>query len=163
MKTWRIFLILLTTLALVAASCGDDDDDDGATGSDNNSSSDGETELPNTCPAEGCTINFASIEKAGEELTVTWDMNFSPVFAGNHIHIYWDTYQAEEVSGNAADNGFEQGEWVPTDAAPTYTTEGAVSTSVREGSTTLCLVAANGDHNVIDPSAQICQDVSEYL
>ncbi len=160
---------LVLSLALLAAACGDDDSDDEATDAaaetdDGGGDSDSESaSAQNACPAEGCLIDFGSVAAADDEIEVTWDMNFDPDINSNHIHIYWDTYTAAQVSNDATDRGVDQGEWVPTDASPSYVTDGAASTSVRNGSTTLCLVAADRDHNVIDESTQVCRDVSEFL
>lgn len=164
-KVSSVFVVLL----LLLAACGDSGDAaDDTESTDNATESDGAAadagdEAQNACPADGCQIGFESIEAAGDELLVTFDMNFDPEVARNHIHIYWDNYSAAQVSGDAADRGVEQGEWVPTDSAPTYTTEGAVSTTVRGDSTVLCVVAADRDHNVIAEETQVCEDVAEML
>ncbi len=155
----RHLFILLAVFALVAVSCGSDDSSADESSTDNGESS----ALPNACPADGCQIDFKNIEDSGDEISVEWELNFSPEFANNHIHIYWDLYEPGQVSGDATDRGLVQGEWVPTDMAPIYVTEGAVSTSVRGDSTTLCVVAADRDHNVIDEAAEVCRDVSEFL
>ena len=86
----------------------------------------------------------------GDELKLTWDANFVPSASNNHIHVYWDTYTAEQVSNDAAARGVDQGEWVPTDAFPDYVTEGATSVANRGDSTQLCVTAGDSDHNVID-------------
>lgn len=148
---------LLIIIALLA-SCG--------SGTEDSSSStvDITTEpTQNACPIDGCLIAIDSVEAAGDELLVTWSANFVPDFSKNHIHVYWDTYTAGEVSSDATANGLEQGVWVPTDAYPTYTTDEVVSTSARDDSTTLCVTTSDGDHNVIDKSIVNCVDVSTYL
>lgn len=155
----RHVFVLLALFALVAVGCGSDDSSSG----DSSAGDDETSALPNACPADGCQIGFKNVEKSGDEISVEWELNFSPEFANNHIHIYWDLYDPGQVSGDAADRGLEQGEWVPTDVVPVYVTEGAVSTSVRADSTTLCVVAADRDHNVIDEAAEVCRDVSEFL
>ena len=162
-------LVAVVALSSVVAACGDDDTettDDTTTeeSADGADSTEGESEVvQNACPAEGCLIDFASVEESGDEIEVTWDINYDPALNSNHIHIYWDNFSADQVSNDAADRGVEQGEWVPTDDSPTYVTSGAVSTSVRGESTTLCLVAADRDHNVIDSSTEVCRDVSDLL
>lgn len=156
----KVLTILVASLALLAASCGSDNE---TTSGDEGDDSASAAATQNACPSGGCTIDFASITTSGDELEITWDINFDPDINNNHIHIYWDLFDAAQVSNDAADNGLTQGEWVPTDTAPSYVTEGAVSTSVRGDSTTLCLVAADRDHNVIDAGAEVCRDVSEYL
>ncbi len=157
--TWCGFLLVL---AFVATACGDGSDET-ELGADDGGGGDEAT--VNACPADGCMIGFADIATSGDEIEVTWEINFDPDIANNHIHIYWDSYTAAQVSDDASDRGVEQGEWVPTDSAPTYVTDGAVSTApdVRGDSTTLCLVAADRDHNVIDEATQVCEDVSEFL
>lgn len=143
-------------IALVVGSCGSDDDSTADTGAETDTTE-------NACPSDGCEITITSVEAAGDELTVSWDTNFAPDVSKNHIHIYWDTFTAAQVSNDAADQGLEQGEWVPTDATPSYTTEGATSMSVRGDSTTLCVTAGDRDHNVIDASIVSCQDVADLL
>jgi hypothetical protein len=171
-------LAAVLALSLGAAACGDDDttdeaatDDTSATGEsgDGGEAGDGATDdgegagAQNACPAEGCRIDFASVTKVGDEIEVTWDINFDPDINNNHIHIYWDNYSADQVSNDATDRGVDQGEWVPTDEKPAYVTGGAASTAVRGDSTTLCLVAADRDHNVLDSGAEVCRDVSDQL
>lgn len=154
----KYIVVLVASIALLAAACGSDDDAASDTGEEAVAAA-----TQNACPSGGCTIDFASITPSGDELEITWEINFDPDINNNHIHIYWDLYDAAQVSNDAADNGLTQGEWVPTDTAPVYVTDGAVSTSVRGDSTTLCLVAADRDHNVIDVGAEVCRDVSEHL
>ena len=161
--------VLMVPLAVLAA-CGDSDGDDdatsagteggGATATTEAASAGG---AANACPPDGCTITIVDVVPSGEELEVTWEPNFTPDVDRNHIHIYWDIYTAEEVSSDAADNGLEQGEWVPTADMPTYVTEGAVSVTTRGESTTLCVTAADGDHAVIDAALVDCRDVSDLL
>jgi hypothetical protein len=158
-----------TTGALAAAlvlaglvGCGDDDEpstSDTADAEESSNSSTGE----NACPVEGCEVTITDVVAEGDELKVTWDANFAPDASRNHIHVYWDTYTAEQVSNDAATRGVEQGEWVPTDAYPDFVTEGAVSVSTRAESTTLCVTAGDADHNVIDASIQDCREVADIL
>ena len=63
-------------------------------------------------------MTISDVENDGDELRITWEANFTPDFSKNHIHVYWDTYSADQVSDDAADRGVEQGEWVPTDEYP---------------------------------------------
>jgi hypothetical protein len=148
---------VLLGLVLLPAGCGGDDEEAAAP-----------TEaMPvaqqNACPVDGCTIEITDAEEEGDELRLTWTANFSPDFSKNHIHVYWDTYTADQVSNDAADRGETQGEWVPTDAYPDFVTEGVVSTASREGSTSLCVTAADRDHNVLDSALTDCHDVSALL
>lgn len=117
----------------------------------------------NACPVEGCTITIDAVEPVDDELVLTWTANFVPDFSKNHIHVFWDTYTAGEVSSDATANGLEQGVWVPTDAYPSYTTAEVVSTSARDGSTRLCVTTSDGDHNVINKDLVNCVDVSTHL
>jgi len=157
-------LAVVAALSLWVSACGDDDTSTASDGGTTEETTDGAIEVAqNACPAEGCMIDFASVEQSGDELEVTWTLNFDPDINNNHIHIYWDTYTADQVSNDATDRGVEQGEWVPTDEMPSYVTDGAVSTAVRGDSTTLCVVAGDRDHNVIDAGTQVCRDVSDLL
>ena len=151
----RLVLTGVVSLGLVLAACGDSDDD-AAGGS--------EAPTTNACPVDGCEITILDVEPEGSELKVTWDSNFLPDFSKNHIHFYWDTYSPEEVSGNAeTEYGVEQGNWVPTDVTPSIVTEGPTSVANRGDSTTLCVTAADFDHNVLDPTIENCFDVSDLL
>lgn len=117
----------------------------------------------NACPPEGCNIQIVAVEKSGTELVINWEANFLPDVSRNHIHVYWDNFQAEQVSSDAEANGFDQGDWVPTSEYPSYTTEGAISLSSRGESTTICVTAANRDHAVLDAKAVHCMDVSNSI
>ncbi len=162
-------------LLLVLTGCGDDDDtaDTGAetaaadTGAETDSggtdtSDDG---AGNACPPDGCTIGIAGVaaDADASELVVTFDANFSPDIAGNHFHVYWDSFEADQVSSDAADRGVTQGDWHPTDEYPDYTTAEATSVSERGDSETLCVTAGDRDHAVIDATAVTCVDVSAQL
>jgi hypothetical protein len=157
MRSLRRYAPLLSAVLLLSA-CGGDDDETAATT---------EAEAPvarqNACPVDGCTIEITNVEEEGSELRVTWKSNFAPDFSKNHIHIYWDTYTAAQVSNDAAEKGKTQGEWVPTGEYPEYVTEGVVSTKNRSSSTTLCVTAADRDHNVLDSSITDCYDVAALL
>lgn len=164
--------IVAALLVVALAACGDDDDGDSvaadtATEPTGSSADEGTTvegePASNACPPEGCEIEFVSVETEGEELAVTWTANFAPDLARNHIHIYWDTYDADQVSSDAEARGVEQGDWLPTDAYPVLVTEGAVSVAAADGSTMLCATAADRDHAVLDSSIVNCVDVSDQL
>lgn len=117
----------------------------------------------NACPPEGCSIEILDVAKSGTELVVNWKANFLPDVSRNHIHVYWDNFTAEQVSSDAEAKGFVQGDWVPTSAYPSFTTEGAMSLSNRGESTTICVTTGNRDHAVLDPTAVHCMDVSASL
>ena len=161
MKTPTIpkLALIVVLLVLVAAACADDTGEAGGT----TQPTDGEGPVANACPPEGCQITFVDVEAAGDELLVTWEANFDPDIARNHIHIYWDIYTADQVSDDAEDRGVTQGDWHPTDAYPTYTTESAASVANRGDSTTLCVTAADRNHVVLDSSIVDCRDVSALL
>lgn len=116
--------------------------------------------LPNACPQEGCRVRIAAAEQAGTELDLTFDANFEPDLARNHFHVYWDVFDAEQVSDDAEPRfGVTQGDWVPTDENP-YRTGDAASVRERAGATSICVTAGDGDHNVVDPQISDCFDVT---
>lgn len=153
------FCVLSAVLLLPA--CGGDDETAATTAGTTDAAD--TVARQNACPVDGCTVEITDVEREGTELRVTWKTNFDPDFSKNHIHIYWDTYTADEVSNDAADRGETQGEWVPTGDYPEFFTEGAVSTTKRSSSTTLCVTASDRDHNVLDSSITDCYDVAELL
>lgn len=160
-------LMVSTLLLLAAAGCGDDDsaspDDNPTDTTAAAGEATGGDGRQNACPVEGCEIRIVDVQAEGAELAVTWETNFAPDFARNHVHVFWDTYTAAEVSNDASESGLTQGEWVPTGDDPVFVTEGAVSTSVRAGSSTVCVTAADRDHNVIEPDLVDCRDVADLL
>lgn len=121
--------------------------------------------MPNACPVDGCMVNITGISKAGDELQLTFDANFTPNVAKNHFHVWWgEQYTVKQVGRNAKSSfGVEQGRWHRHDDYPTYVTTNAASTSMREGATTLCVTAADRGHNVLDASLYDCMDASPYL
>jgi len=146
-------------LALLVSGCG-------SSGEDKTSATTGaqtEASLPNACPVDGCQITITDATQEGDELRLTWTANYSPDFSKNHIHVYWDTYTADQVTNDAAARGETQGEWVPTADYPEFVTQGPVSTSQRGTSTTICVTAGDRDHNVIDSSIVNCRDVADLL
>ena len=153
--------LVLVAVTLGAAACSSDAkvESSATTQSGDASESGGQ----NACPVDGCKIAITNVEVDGQELKVVWNANFDPDFSKNHIHVFWDNYTAAQVSNDAQAKGQTQGEWVPTDDYPGYVTEGAVSTSVRGNSTTVCVTAGDRDHNVIDSSIVDCRDVSALL
>ena len=94
-------MLLTASLALLAASCGSDDDTTEES-TDAAAEEAEETATQNACPSEGCIISFASISPSGDELEITWEINFAPDLNNNHIHIYWDNFEAGQVSNDAA-------------------------------------------------------------
>ncbi len=157
-KLSRLLLALIALVVLGLAACGDDEGDGGTSAPTTS-----DAPVANACPAAGCTIEILEVVKSGDELEVTWQANFAPDVSRNHIHIYWDTFTAAEVSSDAEANGLVQGDWSPTDAYPTYITESGASVANRGASTTLCVTAADRDHAVIDSAAIDCMDVGAEL
>lgn len=166
------WIVALVAVIVLASACGDDsssdagsdDTTDDQTSDDAGDASGDETsEMVNACPEDGCTITITDVAEQDGELAITWDANYSPDVARNHVHVYWDTFTADQVSGDADARGVVQGVWVPTDMNPTYVTEGAVSVTTREDSTTVCVTAADRDHVVLDAELVDCRDVSDVL
>ncbi len=149
--------LALLTVTFGAAGCGSDDKAEPASTTESGDAT------QNACPVDGCRIAITNVAVDGQELRVVWSANFDPDFSKNHIHVYWDTYTADQVTNDADARGQTQGEWVPTGDYPEFVTEGAVSTSARGNSTTVCVTAGDRDHNVIDSSIVDCKDVSEQL
>ncbi len=164
MRVAGVLLPGLVALVLFASGCGGDDDDNAATPtSSSRDATQTSDATQNACPVDGCEVTITDVAKEGDELRVTWSANYEPDFSKNHIHVFWNTYTADQVSNDAAARGVTQGEWVPTADYPEYVTEGAVSTGVRGESTTICVTAGDRDHNVIDSSIVNCRDVSALL
>ncbi|MEP6973147.1 MAG: hypothetical protein ABI869_03270 [Actinomycetota bacterium] len=149
------------TLALVA--CGSQEPSPGSGATATVAVPASTAPVANACPADGCKIKITDVARAGDEIAVTWDANFVPDVSKNHIHVYWDIYTSDQVSSDAESRGVTQGEWVPTDAYPTYVTGGAASVTKRGDSTTICVTAGDRDHVVIDSSIVDCRDVSDLL
>ena len=154
-------LVSVTLLAMVLVGCGSDEPTAGS-GTDETTAGPA-SPVANACPAEGCRIRIVDAARDGNEIAVTWEANFVPDVSKNHIHVYWDIYTADQVSSDAEARGVTQGEWVPTDAMPTYVTESAVAVATRGDSTTICVTAGDRDHAVIDATLVDCRDVSDLL
>ncbi|MEZ5933880.1 MAG: hypothetical protein R3F54_18410 [Alphaproteobacteria bacterium] len=122
-------------------------------------------DMPNACPIDGCEVTIVGVQKAGDELELTYEANFTPDVSKNHIHAWWgENYTVEQVGRNAETvHGVTQGRWHRHDDYPTYVTKEAVSTSVRDGATTICVSPADRDHNILDVSIYHCVDVSGYF
>jgi hypothetical protein len=149
-------------LVLVAGACGSDSGTTKVEPSTTTSAS-GQP-VQNACPVDGCQIEIEDVTRDGDELKVTWKANFQPDVSRNHIHVYWDTYDTQQVSNDAESRyGVTQGEWVPTDSYPEFVSEGAVAVGQRGASTTLCVTAGDKDHNVIDVVVENCRDVADLL
>lgn len=121
--------------------------------------------LPNACPVDGCEVRIVGIERSGEELELSFDSNFSPDVSKNHFHVWWgERYTVKQVGRNAETvHRVTQGRWHRHDDYPQYITKGAASTSVREGASTICVTAADRNHNIIDVQVYHCVDASSHL
>lgn len=121
--------------------------------------------LPNACPVDGCDVRIIDVSKTGDELQITFEANFTPDMSKNHFHVWWgELYTVEQVSNNAEPAyGVKQGDWHPTDEFPTYVTQSAASVSVRNDARTLCVSAADRNHDILDPKIFNCVDVGERL
>jgi hypothetical protein len=119
----------------------------------------------NACPVDGCKVSIVGVEKDGDELKLTFDANYSPDMAKNHIHVWWgENYNANQVTNNAeSEYHVKQGVWHPTADYPTYVTQSGASVSERGAATTLCVTAADRNHDVLDVDVVECRDVSDML
>jgi hypothetical protein len=120
---------------------------------------------PNACPVDGCEVEIVGVEQDGDELRLTLEANFTPDMSRNHIHVWWgENYQIQQVSNNAEPvHNVKQGEWHPTADYPTYITQSAASTTVRGSAKTLCVSAADRNHDILDVTKLNCMDVSDHL
>lgn len=118
----------------------------------------------NACPVDGCEVKILAVKPAGDELALTFKANFKPDVSKNHLHVWWgEQYDVKQVGINATTFGVEQGKWHRHDDYPNYTTTGAASTSIRDGTVTICVTAADRNHNVLDASLYHCVDASDNL
>ena len=154
---------LLTAAVIALVGCGSDSKSTAPASNGATTSTRTAGPVQNACPVEGCKVSIDKVVRDGDELKVTWTANYRPDFARNHIHVYWDTYTADQVSNDAEAHGVKQGSWVPTDAYPVYTTGSEASVARRNGSTRLCVTAGDRNHNVIDPKLFQCTDVKDLL
>jgi hypothetical protein len=117
----------------------------------------------NACPVDGCRITISSAEREGAEIKLAFQANFTPDNSRNHFHVYWDRFDAKQVSNDAqTKHGVVQGDWEPTADNP-FTTSGTVSVSARQESNRVCVTAGDRDHNVLDPTIVDCRDVGALL
>ena len=121
-------------------------------------------QMANACPVDGCEVKILGVRPAGEELRLTFEANFKPDVSKNHLHVWWgEQYDVKQVGRNAKAFGVEKGKWHRHDDYPDYTTTGAASTSIRDGAVTICVTAADRNHNVLDASLYHCVDASDHL
>ena len=155
--------LIATAAVLALVGCGSDSKSSAPKSTGGTTSSNGAGPVQNACPIEGCKVKIDKVERAGSELKVTWTANYKPDFSRNHIHVYWDTYTADEVSNDADARGVKQGSWHPTDEYPVYTTGSEASVKRRGTSTRLCVTAGDRNHDVIDSKLFQCFDVKDLL
>lgn len=122
-------------------------------------------DMPNACPVDGCLVSIVAVEPMDGELAITFEANFSPDNARNHLHVWWgEQFNTEQVGRNAqSEFGVEQGKWHRHDDYPDYVTTGAASLGLRGDATTVCVTAADRGHNVLDASLFDCVDISQHL
>ncbi len=122
-------------------------------------------EMTNACPVDGCQVKIVSVEKAGDELKVTFEANYAPDFSKNHFHVWWgENYSVEQVSNNAETvHHVKQGDWHPTADYPLYTTQSSVSVKERGEATTLCVSPGDRNHDIIDVKIMDCRSVADLL
>jgi hypothetical protein len=148
---------------ITLAGCGSDSESSAPPTTAANTTTTRGGPVQNACPVEGCEIRIDEVARDGDEMKVTWTANFLPDFSRNHIHVYWDTFTADQVSNDSDARGVAQGSWHPTDEYPAYTTQSEASVARRNGSTRICVTAGDRNHNVIDAKLFQCTDVKELL
>lgn len=154
----RSFL-LLGTCALLISCSGVDGKQDAL---EETPASEGEL-LINLCPDRGCRVEISEVERQGGELQLTFEANFAPDLARNHLHVYWDNFSAQQVSVDAGIRfGVRQGDWTETDEN-VFVTSGATMVGARGDSMVICVTVADLNHSVIDPQHSDCFDVGELL
>jgi hypothetical protein len=121
--------------------------------------------LSNACPVDGCAVKIVDVRNSGDELALTFEANFMPDMSKNHIHVWWgENFTIEQVSNDAETvHNVKQGEWHPTADYPSYVTQSAVSTSVRGAAKTICVSAADRNHDILDVTVSHCMDVGDHL
>lgn len=119
----------------------------------------------NACPVDGCIVTITAVEPEGDELKLTLEANFAPAMSRNHIHVWWgEAFDVRQVSNNAETvHGMTQGSWHPTDDYPTYVTQSAASVDERGEAVSLCVSAADRNHDILDPELLNCVSVSQFL
>jgi hypothetical protein len=113
---------------------------------------------------DGCEVEIIEVNRAGDELVITFKANFMPDVSKNHLHVWWgENFDVKQVGRNAKTFGVEKGKWHRHDDYPKYTTTGAASTSIRGSAVTVCVTAADRNHNILDATLFNCVDASSYL
>ncbi len=122
-------------------------------------------DMPNACPVDGCEVRIERVARSGEELEITFKSNFMPDVSKNHFHVWWgENFTVQQVGRNAEPvYNVKQGRWHRHADYPTYITQGAASTKVRGQAKTICVSAADRNHNILDVKQYHCVDASQYL
>ena len=95
---------------------------------------------------------------------MTWTANFHPDFSRNHIHVYWDTFTADQVSDDAARARRGAGLLAPHRRVSRRTRPRARHRwHDATGPTRLCVTAGDRNHDVIDAKLFECTDVKDLL
>lgn len=116
----------------------------------------------NSCPVDGCEVEIVSVRNAENgEYAVAFRADFTPQLSKNHIHIWWgENWKVTQVTANAMTvYNNPQGVYHPIDDYPGYTTKGVVSAQKRGDAMTLCVTAADRNHNILDPTLYNCHRV----
>lgn len=121
--------------------------------------------MPNACPVDGCEVKIIDVKPSGKELEITFEANFTPDVSKNHFHVWWgENFKVEQVGRNAEPvYGVKQGSWHRHADYPTYITQGAASTSERGSAVTVCVSAADRNHNILDVKIYHCVNVKDKL
>ena len=122
-------------------------------------------DMPNACPVDGCEVKIIDVKPSGKELEITFEANFTPDVSKNHFHVWWgENFKVEQVGRNAEPvYGVKQGSWHRHADYPTYITQGAASTNVRGSAVTVCVSAADRNHNILDVKIYHCVNVKDKL
>ena len=119
----------------------------------------------NACPVDGCMVEILSASADGDELAIEFGGNFMPDMSKNHIHVWWgENFTVQQVSNDAETvHGVTQGDWHPTADYPNYVTTGAASVSARETATSVCVSAADRNHDILDVNLVTCRSVADLV
>lgn len=123
------------------------------------------TPIPQRCEGEpGICAQIESATIVGGELSIEWTaVNFPglPSVGGDHVHWYWNTFDAEQV-GSSPPAGVTQGDWEVNDTSPYVPSKASLLLANRpEGATEICVTPANSGHGVIDPTIFDCVPIPE--
>ena len=113
------------------------------------------------CPADGCRVRIVEATRVDGELDLTIEANWFLDVASEHAHYFWSRFMANQVGADSADRfGVASGAGDLSDSFPVYRTAGAASLAAQADATEICVTAADGLHNVIDPNLFDCFPVA---